>query len=113
MILQRIDLDECVRGIIDLAAEEGVDLTAEVDADGSIWIGRIDRTHGASGSGRRSIERLFEAADDEGVDVRLACEEQADDLVAYYESLGFDIDTAGTSDERSREGHVVMTRNPA
>lgn len=112
MMLERLDIDACVRGIIDLAGRDGVDLTAEVAADGSIWIGRIDRTHGAPGSGRRSIERLFEIADEEEIDVRLACEEDAGDLVAYYESLGFEIDAAGTSDDRGREGHVVMTRHP-
>lgn len=112
MILARVRVDDALRAIVDRAEEEGVDLTVDVDADGSIWIGRIDRTHGSPGSGRRTIERLLELADDEDVDVGLACEEDALDLVSYYESLGFEVDSAGTSDNRAQDGHVVMTRSP-
>jgi ribosomal protein S18 acetylase RimI-like enzyme len=90
----------------------GVEIAAEVLPEGSVWISRIDRTTGRPGSGRRVIELLSDLADEEEIDVSLACEADNLPLVSYYESIGFVIDVEATRERGGSDDHVVMTRRP-
>lgn len=86
-----LDLSQELETAMDGADADCVDLDVSHDTGGFVWIGRIDRRAGSvPGAGRRAIERVLEIADEEGIDVRLACLEG--DLVDYYGSIGFVVD---------------------
>lgn len=104
-----LDLTDEIEEAIDMADEDGVDLDADHDEAGFIWIGRIDRrADGLPGAGRRAIERLLQIADEHGIEVRLACLEGG--LVDYYGSMDFSIDHDAPCRD---EDFVTMTRDPS
>jgi hypothetical protein len=104
-----LDLSDELEEAIGLADADHVDLDVDHDRSGFIWIGRIDRrAEGVSGAGRRAIERVLEIADEQGVEVRLACIEGG--LVEYYESLGFSIDPLAQCRD---DDFVIMAREPS
>lgn len=101
--------EQDVEEVAERASSIGVDMTASLEDDGSIWLGDLKRTEGTPGSGRRALEMLCELADDHEVVVALTVKEDCDPVIALYEEAGFErIDDTG----RSEDGYAVMSRQP-
>jgi len=98
-----------IAALEDLASERGVHL--EIDLDDDLWISRIDRLHGAPGSGSAMIRKLCEIADEWCLAISLACQDGF--LEEYYSDLGFERDSGKTSVVGQRDDDmIVMVRQP-
>jgi ribosomal protein S18 acetylase RimI-like enzyme len=101
--------EQDVEEVAERASSIGVEITASLEDDGSIWLGDLKRTGGTPGSGRRALEMLCELADDHEVVVALTVKEDCDPVVALYEDAGFErIDDT----DRNEDGYAVMSRQP-
>lgn len=72
------------------AQNGGVELVVHQD-DECIWISEIERIDGPPGAGADAIRHLMEIADEHGVPLRGAVVRDHEALLAYYESLGFEL----------------------
>lgn len=101
--------EQDVEEVAERASSIGVEITASLEDDGSIWLGDLKRTGGTPGSGRRALEMLCELADDHEIVVALTVKEDCDPVVALYEDAGFErIDDT----DRNKDGYAVMSRQP-
>jgi hypothetical protein len=101
--------DEAVQEVVRRAERIGVSLTANVEADGSIWLGDLQRDTGRPGSGRLALDMLCELADDHDVAIALTVVEICEPVISIYVDAGFErIDDP----DRCEDGFAVMSRQP-
>lgn len=101
--------EQDVEEVAERASSIGVDMTASLEDDGSIWLGDLKRADGAPGSGRRALDMLCELADEHEVVIALTVKEDCDPVIALYEDAGFErIDDT----DRNEDGYAVMSRQP-
>jgi len=101
--------DAAVQEVMRRAERIGVAMTASVEADGSIWLGDLQRDKGLPGSGRLALDMLCELADDHDVDIALTVIELCEPVISLYADAGFErIDEP----DRCEDGFAIMSRQP-
>lgn len=99
--------------IEETANQNGVEIELELTHDEGrplIYLGRIERTDGIPGAGRRILNHLCEFADEAQIRVRLAVICWNTTLIEYYGSFGFEVIAVPSLDDHS--DHAKMERQP-